>query len=292
MKPNRHLLAFALSACLVAAAHAAGPPAPASSGVQPCAAGEACAPVDAGIAAAADLLVARAGAHRLLLIGEMHGTRESPALVARLAERYAQQGPVLVALELSSSIDEDVQHFLSSDGGPDARAALLQQAYWHKPKERSDGRRNFEVIELLERLRALRAQGKAVSVRTIDVGIDQPLDAERRDQAMAGRIREAFLALPAGARLLALTGNVHAMKAKPLFAPPEMQTPMGSLLLDLDPYAVRIVAGGGQFWACMAAVCGPRAELERPAVSMDSSDPSYDFLLAVSRFTLARLIPE
>jgi erythromycin esterase-like protein len=293
MKPIRSLLSLALSACLATTVHAAGPPPTAiSPGVRPCEAGEACAPADAEVAAAADLLVDRAGAHRLLLIGETHGTRECPALVARMAERYAQQGPVFVALELSSSIDGDVQRFLSSDGSPQARAALLQPAYWHMPKERSDGRRNFEVIELLERLRALRAQGKAVSVRAIDVPIDQPLDSERRDQAMAGKIREAFLALPAQARLLALTGNVHAMRAKPLFAPPEMQTPMGSRLLDLDPYSVRIVAGGGQSWACMAAACGPQVQPERPAASVESSDPSYDFLLAVPRFTLARLIPE
>ena len=54
---------------------------------------------------------------------------------------------------------------------------------------------------------------------------------------MAGRIRAAFETLPSG-RLLVLSGNVHAMVAKPGYAPPEKQDPMGSYLRDLDPWSV------------------------------------------------------
>jgi hypothetical protein len=244
------------------------------------------------IAAAADLLVAKAGAHRLLLLGETHGTRECPQLAGLLAERYAQQGPVRVALELSTSIDAALQRYMASNGSLKARKALLADGYWHKPKSESDGRRNFEVVNLLETLRALRVQGNAVSVQAIDIGIDQPVGAEKRDQAMAQFVRTAFTALPANAHLLVFAGNVHAMKARPSFAPPEMQTPMGAHLLDLDPYSVRINAGGGEFWACVDGHCGPQPQPENPVASVESSDPSYDFLVAVPRFSLARLVPE
>lgn len=41
-----------------------------------------------------------AGDHRLLVLGEFHGTRETPLLVRQLVDGYSRTGPVLLALEL------------------------------------------------------------------------------------------------------------------------------------------------------------------------------------------------
>jgi hypothetical protein len=41
-----------------------------------------------------------AGEHRLLVLGEFHGTRETPLLVRQLVDDYSRNGPVLLALEL------------------------------------------------------------------------------------------------------------------------------------------------------------------------------------------------
>ena len=244
------------------------------------------------VAAAAQELATQAGTHRLLLLGETHGTREAPALMARLAAHYVQSAPVLVALELSTSIDAALQRYMASDGGPRAHRELLADPYWHLPPEQSDGRRNFEVVDLVEQLRQLRQQGKPVAVLAMDNPVGTPAGSEARDLAMAGRIRAAFATLPADGRLLVLAGNVHAMKAKPLFAPPEMQTPMGARLRDLDPYSAFTMAGEGEYWACINGTCGPQAVEKRSIVSGENGDPSYDYRLALPRYTLARMIPE
>ena len=49
---------------------------------------------------AAKTLVASAGVSRLILLGEMHGTREIPRLVAHVVSHYAAEGPVLLGLEI------------------------------------------------------------------------------------------------------------------------------------------------------------------------------------------------
>ena len=244
------------------------------------------------VAAAAASLTAAAGPHRLLLLGEMHGTREAPQLAAQLASGYAQEGPVLVVLELSRSIDAALQAYLASDGGAAARQALLADAYWHKPKAQSDGRRNLEVVDLLEHLRRLRAQGRDVSVLAMDLAVGEAMGSEDRDLAMARRLRAAFQSAPKRTRVLVVCGNVHAMKARPSFAPPEMQTPMGSRLLDLDPYAVNLMAQAGAYWACINQVCDARAVQAMPAVSGPDGSGAYDYRIVLPRYTVARMSPE
>ena len=52
--------------------------------------------VDPGIQEAANFIRSEAGSHRLILLGEMHGTREAPQLVGELVAAYSSQGPVLL----------------------------------------------------------------------------------------------------------------------------------------------------------------------------------------------------
>lgn len=49
--------------------------------------------LDEGIAAASELIRSQAGEHRLLLLGEKHGTREIPVLVETLVAAYADGAP-------------------------------------------------------------------------------------------------------------------------------------------------------------------------------------------------------
>ena len=261
-------------------------------GEEPCFLDMPTAPAADPVGDAAQLLATQVGAHRLLLLGEMHGTREAPELMGRLATHYAQQGPVVVVLELSTSIEAALQRYMGSDGGVPARRELLADAYWHLPPEHSDGRRNYETINLVEQLRLLRAQGKTVAVLAMDNPVGSPVDSEARDQAMAQRIRTAFATLPADGRMLVLAGGVHAMKAKPLFAPPEMQTPMGARLLDLDPYSAYTMGGDGSFWACIDGTCGPQIVRKQPVSSGEDGERAYDYRIALPEYTLARMIPE
>ena len=54
---------------------------------------------------ALDTLVRESGDHRLVVLGEMHGTREIPVLAGDLVEHWSTASPLLLALESGCSCD-------------------------------------------------------------------------------------------------------------------------------------------------------------------------------------------
>ena len=236
---------------------------------------------DAGIREAA-------GANRLILLGEKHGTREIPRLVGRLVDAYTLEGPVLLALEMPASEQAPLHRYLASNGRAAARAALMSTPFWTIQGDQHDGRRSHDMIDLVEAVRGLKSQGRDVSLMAYDVERGPPLSANHRDQQMAKRVRAAFSALPRG-RLLVLGGNVHAMLAKPANAPAEMPVPMGYWLRDLAPWSVDIVAGSGAFWGCRDSCKAIEITGPRPRTGALEND-RYHYRAALDRFEVARLI--
>ena len=205
-----------------------------------------------------------AGDHRLLVLGEFHGTRETPLLVRQLVDDYSRNGPALLALELPRAETPTLRDYLASDGGAAARQRLHGRTFWTVRDDQHDGRRSRDMLAMIEDLRALKAQGRAIEVVGYDVNHSDG-GSQARDDRMAAELRRLYRRLPEGARMVVLTGNVHAMLQRPADAPPEMQTqPMASALRDLDIYSVRMEALRGHFWGCMDR-CKPLALLERPA---------------------------
>ncbi|WP_432593493.1 calcium-binding protein [Stenotrophomonas maltophilia] len=205
-----------------------------------------------------------AGDHRLLVLGEFHGTRETPLLVRQLVDDYSRDGaPVLLALELPRAENPTLRDYLASDGGAAARQRLHGRGFWTVRDDQHDGRRSRDMLAMIEDLRALKAQGRVIDVVGYDV--DKSYGGNQaRDSRMAAELRRLYRRAPAGARMLVLTGNVHAMLQRPAGAPPEMQTqPMGSLLRDLDIYSVRLGALRGEAWGC-ADPCVARSIPEQP----------------------------
>lgn len=189
--------------------------------------------------------------HRMLVLGEFHGTRETPLLVRRLVDDYSRDNtPVLLALELPRGENPTLRDYLQSDGGAAARQRLHGRAFWTVRDDQHDGRRSRDMLALIESLRALKAQGRVIDVVGYDVDRSDGGN-QARDNRMAAELRRQYRRMPDGARMLVLTGNVHAMLQRPAVAPPEMQTrPMASLLRDLDIYSVGLGALRGHFWGC------------------------------------------
>lgn len=280
----------------VATGHLA--PAAAASSAQPEAIATPRTPADArpslaAIASAADEIVRAAGDHRLVLIGEMHGTREVPQLAAALVARYSKTQPVVLGLELGRNGHAAIATYLRSGGSPADRQVLRDQQFLYAPPGRSDGRRNESVIDLIEALRQLREAGRDVAILPFDVSASTD-GAEARDRRMAHYLRKSIEALPHG-RLIVVTGNVHAMKARPdVPDAAKFQTPMGSYLLDLDPYAINVDARIGYFWACMPA-CGEQPVSPFATESGPSSGPfrnSFDYELVLPTFSTPDLIEQ
>ena len=242
------------------------------------------------LADAARLIRKEAGDHRLILIGELHGTRQVPELVAQIVRAYSEQGPVLLGLEIPNAEQEAFEHFLLSDGGTQAKSALLSGAFWQVRDMQHDGRRNYAVVELVETMRRLKSTGRAVDIVLYDGPSSQTISSMERDKAMADRIRRAFAAMPAG-RFVTVSGNVHAMTERPSYAPAEMQTSMGSYLKDLDPFSVDISAAVGESWACMKS-CGPIAVHSRAPISQRMNEGPYNLLVVLPKLTVAHLLGE
>lgn len=235
-------------------------------------------------------IVAHAGDHRLIVLGELHGTRETPLLVQALMEIYAADGlPVQLGIELPETENAALSTYLASNGDAAARLAVRDGDYWRVQSHVNDGRRSQDMLDLIEAIRVLRAQGRDVQV----FGVDRIPPAEEivsgsRDAAMASVVRERHARLPASGRLLVLAGNNHGSREQQRFPT------LTGLLGDLPLYNVRIEARGGAFWGCQGdRGCGPL-----PLVTYDGPQPrpstapdrSYDVWVFLPRFTVARLL--
>jgi hypothetical protein len=239
----------------------------------------------------AEVALVRDAAHgrRLMLLGEKHATAEIPLLVASLVEEISVDQPVVLAIEIPRDGQAVVDDYLASDGDSAARAALRRWDGWQVPNDQHDGRRSEDLFDLLERMRAIAATDRDVSVLLFDTIPGSTRSHHERDRAMADYLREQF-DRHSTARFVVLTGNVHAMRRKPSYAPPEMQEPMGAYLSDLNPYAINITARSGEFWGCREGKCVARKESTYRDSGPAPAGDAYDFHLVLPQFTVARVL--
>lgn len=181
----------------------------------------------------------------LLLVGEVHGTNEAPALIGDLTCASATSGsPVVVALEIPIEEQTSLDNFLASKGSDADQTALLASQFWTRQPQ--DGRSSTAMLKLLHRLRSLRVEGARISVLAVDDG-----KPGSRDASMATRIRAAHNAVPA---VIALLGNVHASREKGRQSAPDHE-PAGYLLSDLNPHSLYVRGPAGTAWVCVPE-CG------------------------------------
>lgn len=230
---------------------------------------------------------------RMLVVGELHGTQETPALVANLAQRWATRGPVLVALEIPAQEQPRLQAYLRSPGDAADRQRLLAGEFWQTPRDRSDGRRSEAMLGLLESLRTFVATGAPVEVLAFDDMAFHDAGQDRNAQ-MAERVRQAMATQPER-RIILLTGNYHARWTLPErinsqsvpegFVPPR---PMAAALRGPEVANVNVTAERPQFWACMQQqACGPLTPLSMGSAGADmlvrstATDRDYDLVLTL-----------
>lgn len=191
---------------------------------------------------------------RWVVVGEMHGTDETPDAFANLVCLAAATGrPVTVAVEFSTDWQPVIDAYLDSDGGPKARAALLTLPVWKT--EMQDGRGSVASLRMLDRLRRMKLAGRITGVLGFDIG-RSTLSGQTRDAAMA----KAWTAIPAADNgiILALTGNIHAMR-KALVRPNRTIVTAGSLMPPTRTITVNVVGNGGKAWTCQSDGCGEHA---------------------------------
>lgn len=234
------------------------------------------------------------GTCRLLVLGEYHGTREIPQLVARLVDAdSAANRPVVLALEMPRGENVALARYMASDGRDEERRALRMRAFWGVTDDQHDGRRSHDMLALIDSMRALRMAGRDVQLFAYDLDASTHGN-EVRDDAMAQALRARYAGLPADARMIVLTGNVHAMRTRPHRAPATLQQkPMAAQLADLGMFNVRIDAARGAFWGCKNGRCSAWPIREQPMrVPQRHHAPGrlYDLTVWLPQLSVAQLV--
>lgn len=241
---------------------------------------------------AVDTLVRESGEHRLVVLGEMHGTREIPLLAGDLVEHWSKAGPVLLALEIPAREHSALREVVTG-GGTDALIdGLRQRPWWALPPEQSDGRRSEEVLSLVRHIGALRSAGRDVALLPFDPRDIRCYERGNCEAAMAHVLRRAYDALPAG-RIVVVVGNLHAMRQPPAdpASPFAGMTPMTAQLRDLVPVSIDIIAERGQFWACQDADACGTVTVGRPRPGgRQPDDAPFDYRLVLPAFTPIRQV--
>lgn len=188
-----------------------------------------------------------------LLLGEMHGTEQSPAFLANAACLALRSGlPLTVALEIPREETSRVDAYLSSPGGEKDRETLLAGPFWRAGYQ--DGRRSRAMFALLERLRLLHESGKPVRIELLDRA-EQPSSSAERDRWLAESLAAAFDKTPEGV-VIGLLGNVHSRIRPGVPWDPEYPT-AGSVLMQMRPglpvTALDVSYRGGEAWTCATA---------------------------------------
>jgi len=203
----------------------------------------------------------------ITLFGEIHGTNESPALVAEHICVTAETGKsVVVVLEIPVTEQSSIDVYLSSPGKRKDRAELIGQKFWQSDFQ--DGRSSVAMFDLIDRVRELRAQGAAISI-VADDGFQQ----KDRNSAIAERLVQIRRKDPESA-IVALYGNYHTGKVVGTPSNPNDQR-VGYRIRDLNPLAVNIDFHAGWAWACT-----PKCGVNKFGAASSSGDaPRVDRLV-------------
>ena len=194
-------------------------------------------------------VVARAET-RWIVIGEMHGSNEVPELFSDAVCRTAQSRRVVVGIEQPAFQQDTINTFLASDGGEAARRLFLEAAMWNGPMK--DGRSSEAFFRLFERLRQMKAAGIIEGVVAFQPTsfTAQPTPAEY-ERAMAEILLSAA---GADATVVALVGNVHAMRTEVPFQGGYMA--MAANLPKAETITLNVIGNGGEYWNCTEGRCG------------------------------------
>lgn len=185
----------------------------------------------------------------LLLLGEIHGTAQSPAMAEQfVCTALQRQRRVALFLEIPADEQPRIDAYLQSDGGLAAQRALVSGSpFRDAPAEGQDGRRSVAMLGLIEAARRLRQSGAPLNL----IAFDATQGFAERDRAMADRVRAERAHYPARV-LITYSGNVHNM----LELPPGIPAPMGTYLVDLRPVSLNLLpVAGGAAWSC-SRPCG------------------------------------
>lgn len=202
---------------------------------------------------------------KFLVFGEAHGTIEIPQLFGDVVCQASASRAVVVALEWPPQMQAPLDEFMASDGSQAARTRFLAAPFWANPTP--DGRTSQAMFDLVERLRRLKADGRAISVQAFaPPGELLRLRQDYYELEMARNLAGLVNGDPSRPLVLVLTGDVHAAKVR--------SASLGGLLgaaghlPPVEVLALDIARTGGASWGCSLE------KPQQPGVPLKLSDIS------------------
>lgn len=225
--------------------------------------------------------------HRFVIVGEIHGTTETPAAFAQLVCAASEQGPVTVALEFPNTMQPQLDAFLAATDDASA-AATLHETPFRDPAAQ-DGRSSGAMLEMMQSIRRLKAGGADVAFRAFKPSHPRSaaFDQNYYELDMAVELSRAATERPE-ARVLVLVGNVHASKTR--FERFDL-LPAAAHLPRKATVTLNVAQQGGQSWSCQADGCRAydslaRYDTEARGVIMEPvRDGAFDGVLAIGPWT-------
>ena len=184
--------------------------------------------------------------HRLTLFGELHGTNETPVVVAEHVCQLSTKRPVVLVLEIPRSEQAAIDRYLSSDGRRASRKQLIESAFW--AADWQDGRASIAMLDLIDRIRELNAKGAKITVVA-----DDGFSGQDRDLVMSETVAANMRKSP-DAAVVGLFGNYHTGEIIGTRSNPDHQR-IGYRLRSFDPLTVTVEPARGWAWLC-APKCG------------------------------------
>ncbi|MDK2123625.1 hypothetical protein [Parachitinimonas caeni] len=191
---------------------------------------------------------------RVVLLGELTGTYESPRFVLKAGCEWLKAGrPWLLTLDFPPTEQTPLDTYLASPGEPADVSRLFNNQHWLV----NDGRASVAVMELIEAVRRLKRGGAAVQV--LAVGGTEEESVKRIKQALQADKEVAALVVTTPPRASRKLGNGWNPKYEPV----------GYLLAEFKPLAYRMSYQSGFMWACQDKGCGayyqPGGDVTEPA---------------------------
>lgn len=184
---------------------------------------------------------------RWVLVGELHGSNETPAaFLSLVCDALARGRHVTVALERPTSEQTALDGILTAEDLPGAARILIRAPDWVSGM---DGRASEAMVRLLVALHDLRREYPDLRIAAFDAPFSGNSPGAR-DEAMGRALLAVGNAAPKNL-ILILTGNVHAMQA-PLFGYDfaAMFLPAGQRL------SLEVTDRGGESWTDNVGGCG------------------------------------
>ncbi|PTL78210.1 hypothetical protein DAT35_39825 [Vitiosangium sp. GDMCC 1.1324] len=181
-----------------------------------------------------------------LLIGEQLGSEQLPAIVGDMVCQAAESGHIVtLGLSIPRLEQERLDRYLTSAGGPADQDELLDGDFWRRPYQ--DGRSSRAVMDLIDRVRALRASGLIIHLVAYDTDL---LKGNERDAAFADVWMKRRAARPEEV-FIVVSGNAHVNVSRGSQWDSGYE-PMGWHMLKADPTlkALDMSFAQGTRWAC------------------------------------------